>query len=90
MERLQEISNEDAKAEGVGGIEWGHGMDYGGKACYTKPYRALWEVDQRPRLLGRKSVGVGDGVPADPLAYKLEVRLLLSCKWCRLSGFRLV
>jgi hypothetical protein len=43
VDRLQNISEVDAKAEGVCGIDWGHGMDYGGSACYVKPYQALWD-----------------------------------------------
>ncbi len=43
VERLQAISNADAKAEGVVGVDWGHGMDYGGDANYLTPYRNLWE-----------------------------------------------
>lgn len=43
VEQLQDISESDAQSEGVCGVDWGHGMDYGGSACYTKPYRALWE-----------------------------------------------
>lgn len=43
VERLLQISEVDAKAEGVCGVDWGHGMDYGGNACYVKPYLALWD-----------------------------------------------
>ncbi len=48
VERLQEISEADAQAEGVCGVDWGHGMDYGGKACYRKPYQQLWESINGP------------------------------------------
>lgn len=43
VERLQAISNADAKAEGAVGTDWGHGMDYGGDANYLLPYRRIWE-----------------------------------------------
>ena len=43
-QRLQDISEADAKAEGVLGVDWGHGQDYGGKACYRKSFAALWDL----------------------------------------------
>src|SRR6185369_8977877 len=43
VERLRLISEADAEAEGVAGVDWGHGMDYGGKACYGKSYAQLWD-----------------------------------------------
>lgn len=43
VERLLDISNSDARSEGVCGVDWGHGLDYGGDANYTKPFSELWD-----------------------------------------------
>lgn len=43
VERLNDITNQDAKAEGVYGADWGHGLDYGGDANYVPVYRELWD-----------------------------------------------
>ena len=42
VQRLQEISEADAKAEGVGGVCWEDWRDYGGPSSYRLPFRSLW------------------------------------------------
>jgi hypothetical protein len=42
VERLQEIGQEDAKAEGVYGVEWGE-SDHGGMPNYKLPFKNLWQ-----------------------------------------------
>lgn len=44
VERLADITNDDAKAEGVTGTEWGGGMDYGGPANYRPPFIEMWNT----------------------------------------------
>jgi hypothetical protein len=41
VQRLQEISEEDAKAEGVGASDWVEMRD--GSPCYSWPFRSLWD-----------------------------------------------
>lgn len=43
VERVQDISEADAKAEGVDGVDWGGGRDYGGPAHYRPGFRTLWD-----------------------------------------------
>ena len=42
VQRLQEISEADAKAEGVDGVCWEDWRDYGGPSSYRLPFRSLW------------------------------------------------
>lgn len=42
VQRLQEISEVDARAEGVDGSCWDDWRDYGGPSTYLPAYRTLW------------------------------------------------
>jgi hypothetical protein len=48
VERLQGISQDDAKVEGADGIDWGHGRDYGGPPDYIGGFKRLWESINGP------------------------------------------
>jgi len=43
VQRIQDISNDDARAEGVCGVDWGDGSDWYGPANYVKSFRVLWD-----------------------------------------------
>jgi hypothetical protein len=54
VQRIQGISDRAAEAEGVSGVDHGHGNDYGGRANHLTPFHKLWDSLNAKRGFGWK------------------------------------